>query len=65
MRAKLVNKKKCYMCLQILPFESFYIDRKNCGLQSICKECNKIRMKEYYAKNKEKLKLKRMKGSMA
>lgn len=47
--------KACKCCGAIKPLSYFYNSKKSpCGKQAICKECQHIKNKEYYEKNKDK-----------
>jgi hypothetical protein len=47
--------RKCSKCQEEKPLDQFGKKDKN-RLQNYCKECNKIRCREYYANNKDILK---------
>lgn len=47
--------KKCVICKWLLPLSDFNLNRtKKDGLQIQCRECGKVRDREYYLRNKEK-----------
>lgn len=47
-------KKKCGNCFEILPLSSFNKRKSDLGLTTICKECNKIKCREYKLRKKNK-----------
>lgn len=49
--------KKCFSCEEVKPFDQFHKQKaKNDGLQSYCKQCYVIKLREYKAKDPEKVK---------
>ena len=55
-----MKTRTCYKCKRELPLtrKYFYTSRRNVsGLQYICIECEKERVKEYRIKNKDKIKV--------
>ncbi len=52
-----MQNKRCSKCKEIKLIHKFYKDKRHKdGLQSSCIECGKVRHKEYYKKNSEKIK---------
>lgn len=50
---------KCYKCERRLPANSFYTDKvRSTGLTSMCKECQRLFIKDYYQKNADKIRSK-------
>lgn len=54
-----MEEKLCNKCQKMLPIDMFSKDSRKCdGLSCSCKACEKERRKEYYQKNKERIKAK-------
>lgn len=45
--------KKCTKCKRVKPLQDFYTRQSKCGYRSACIECEKDKIKEYYANNAE------------
>lgn len=49
------NTKACSRCKQVQPFEAFNKDKSDpTGLQSRCRNCERIVRRDYYLRNKDK-----------
>lgn len=48
-----IKEKKCTKCGQVKPIEEFYYRKKENRYYSICKECERKRLKEYSIKSKK------------
>lgn len=47
---------KCIRCNREFPFEAFAVDRsKASGRSSFCRECDRVRSRDYYAANRERV----------
>lgn len=60
MRARLKTSKRCTQCGQVKPISEFYVEGRK-YLQSRCKVCARIKSRQYYKENRDRIRLRGIK----